>query len=89
MPIFFKSKVKNKKYAVRYNNKIINFGDSRYTQYKDSTGLGLYTNLNNNDKKRRASYIARASKIKNKEGQLTASLKSSANYYALRYLWSL
>lgn len=89
MPRFFKSNVKNKKYAVRYNNKLINFGDSRYSQYKDSTGLGLYSNQNNNDKKRRASYIARASKIKNKQGQLTASLKSSANYYAIRYLWGL
>lgn len=89
MPVFVKSNVKFKKYAVRYNNKLINFGDSRYTQYKDSTGLGLYTKQNNNDKKRRASYIARASKIKNKQGQLTASLKSSANYYAIRYLWGL
>ena len=88
MPTFQKSKVKNKKYAVKYKDKIINFGDSRFEQFSDSTGLGLYTKLNHNDEKRRASYIARASKIKNKEGKLTKNDPTSGNFYAMRYLWS-
>jgi len=88
MPIeFSKSKVKNKKYAVKYNGKTINFGDSRMEQYKDSTGLGLYTSKNHLDPVRRKSYLARAKGIKNKKGELTWKDKASANYYSVRYLW--
>ena len=40
------------------------------------------------DPKRRASYLARAKGIKNKQGQLTYKLKDSANYWAVRTLWA-
>ena len=33
------------------------------------------------------SYIARASGIRNKQGELTKDNKLSANYWAIRYLW--
>ena len=53
MPIEFrKSKAKNKKYAVTYNNKTINFGDTFSSQWRDSTILGLYRHLDNNDIKK-------------------------------------
>tara|TARA_R110001606_G_scaffold385891_1_gene549645 strand:+ start:208 stop:459 length:252 start_codon:yes stop_codon:yes gene_type:complete len=82
-----KSKAKGKKYAVVYNGKTINFGDSNMAQYKDSTGLGLYSSKNHLDPVRRKSYLARAKGIKNKSGQLTWKLKTSANYYSVHYLW--
>ena len=84
---FSKSKAKNKKYAVIYNGKTINFGDSRMAQYKDSTGLGLFSSKNHLDPIRRKSYLARAKGIKNKKGELTWKDKASANYYSVRYLW--
>ena len=52
--IFEKSTRKGKKYMVMYNNKKIHFGDSNMDQYKDSTGLGIYSNKNHLDKKRQA-----------------------------------
>ncbi len=39
------------------------------------------------DPKRRASYLARAKGIKNKQGELTYKLKDSANYWSVGYLW--
>ena len=67
---FKKSHLKNKKYdAVLYNTKtkrknIIPFGSIKsngtpYQQYKDTTGLGLYTKYDHVDKKRRERYRKR------------------------------
>ena len=85
---FKKSTRPGKKYMVVVNGKTIHFGSSSEQQYKDTTGLGLYTHLNHNDEKRRASYLARAKGIKDKNGNLTWKNKNSANYYAIRWLWS-
>ena len=85
---FKKSTRKGKKYMVVVDGKTIHFGDSSMHQFKDSTGLGLYTHLNHNDEKRRASYLARAKGIKNRQGELTWKDKNSANYYSVKYLWS-
>ena len=77
----FVSKAKNKKYSVyvKSNNKsgikLLHFGQKGYedfTQHKD--------------KKRQASYLARAKGIKNKKGELTWKDKNTANYWAVR-LW--
>ena len=87
MPVFTKSKSKGKKYAVIYNNKTINFGSSTNSQFKDKTGLGLYTHLNHGDKTKRAAFRARMSKIKNKSGEYVYKLKSSPAYWAYNYLW--
>ena len=57
---FRRSESKNKKYDALIQNKrtdkmyIIPFGDKQYQHYNDSTGLGLYSNLDHNDKARRA-----------------------------------
>ena len=86
---FKKSTRKGKKYmVVAPNGKTIHFGSLSNEQYRDTTGLGLYTHLNHNDEKRRASYLARAKGIKNGQGRLTWQDKNSANYFSIRYLWS-
>ena len=62
---FEKSIHRHKKYDAILRNKKsgrrvrVPFGDASYAQYKDSTGLGLYTKLNHNDLKRRARYRQR------------------------------
>jgi len=89
MPIFRKSNRKDKKYnVVTPGGKTVHFGSSRYGQYKDSTGLGLYSHLDHNDKERQKRYLARAKGIKNKDGKLTSDDPESANYYSIKYLWS-
>ena len=77
----FKSTAKGKKMSVYVmkdgKKKLIHFGDSNmqdYTQHKD--------------KERRKSYLARSAKIRDKNGNLTANDKNSANYYSRRYLWA-
>ena len=88
MPEFKKSTRKGKKYMVKTpSGKWIHFGSSSMQQYKDSTPLKLYSNLDHGDKKRRISYLARAKGIKNKQGNLTWKNKESSNYYSIRYLW--
>lgn len=67
-----------KKYMAKVNNEWVHFGDNRYGQYKDRSGLGLYSYLDNNDEKRRASYIARHGSNP-KEG--------TAGWFALNVLW--
>jgi len=88
MPEFKKSTRKNSKYMVKTpKGKWIHFGSSSMEQYKDSTGLGLYSHLNHLDKDRRKRYLARAKGIKNKQGELTWKDPESSNYYSIKYLW--
>jgi hypothetical protein len=88
MPTFSKSNRSGKKYSVKTpSGKIVHFGSSVSEHYNDSTGLGAWSHKNHNDEKRRASYLARSSGIKNKSGQLTKNNKESANYYSINYLW--
>ena len=83
---FQKSKAKNKKYSAILKNKetnrtvTVNFGDKRYQQYNDSTGLGLYSHLNHNDKKRRSLYRARH-KVHLKPGYYSPA------FFSYKYLW--
>lgn len=80
---------KYKKYMVKTpKGKIIHFGDKRYEHFKDTTGLGKYSNLNHNDKKRRENYCKRAKGIKDGKGKSTYNNKESPNYYSMKYLWS-
>lgn len=91
MYLFQKSNRKHKKYKVTFQEKgktyNVHFGDVRYQQFKDSTPLKLYSHLDHKDKERRKRYLARATKIRNKEGQLTKNNKKFANYWAIKYLW--
>jgi hypothetical protein len=83
---FEKSHLKNKKYnAILKNTKYTNkyktvpFGDPKYSQYKDRTGLGLYSHKDHNDKLRRLKYRLRhGNNIKN---------KFSSAYFSYFFLW--
>ena len=83
---FERSNTKNKKYNAILVNKLtkkikrVPFGDSRYEQYRDITGLGLYSSKDHNDKTRRNLYRQRHAK----------DLKDnyfSAGYFSYYYLW--
>jgi hypothetical protein len=76
---------KNKKLKVEVDGKTIHFGDTRYEHFFDKTGL-LPKSQNHNDDKRRTSYLARASKIKDSTG-LASDNPKSANYHAIKILW--
>jgi hypothetical protein len=93
-PILFKpwvNKGKGSKYWVYVKSdnkkgfKKIGFGLKGYQHYKDK--LGYYKSLDHLDKQRRDRYRARASKIKNKKGELTYKDKNTSNYWAFHYLW--
>ena len=87
MPVFSKSTRKGKKYSVVTPlGKTIHFGQLAYKQYKDTTGLGLYSHLDHLDESRRKNYLSRAKGIKNKNG-LAWTDKESPNYYSVHYLW--
>ena len=91
-----KSKAMNKKYAAIVFNKItkklrrINFGDSRYENFKDSTGLGLFTSKNHGDRKRRKAYFMRHSGVSTKIKAVKKerlSGKYSAKLLSHMFLW--
>ena len=69
----------------------IHFGDSRYEHYADKVpkarGGGLWTNLDHKDKKRRANYRARHSKIKTKDGRLAIDVQYSPAFFSYHFLW--
>jgi tetrahydromethanopterin S-methyltransferase subunit E len=72
---------KHKKYMAVFlleTKRTVHFGDNRYQQYKDSTGLGKYTHLNHGDAVRRHRYYQRHGKN---------ALKYSAKYFSHKYLW--
>ena len=87
-----KSTRKNKKYMVEIEGKKIHFGDNRYEQYKDRTKLGLYSNLNHNDPKRRQNYFKRHSGVNTRREAIEKELKLSngklnAKILSHIYLW--
>lgn len=75
-----------KKLMTIVNGKKIYFGQMGYMHYKDKTGL-LDKSLSHLDKDRRSRYLARASKIENKEGEYTGLNPESPNYHAINILW--
>ena len=72
---FGKSCMKNKRYYVIYNNKIIHFG---------SVGR---TFIDHHNLAKKKAWYARHSKIRNKLGQRVINLRSSPSYYSARILW--
>ena len=68
---------KNNKYvATLSSGKKIHFGSPNYPDY-----------LIHQDKDRRDRYLARATKIKNKQGELTYTNPESSNYWTVHLLW--
>ena len=86
---FRKSSTKNAKYdaIISDSGKIryVPFGDNRYQHYHDR--IGLYSNLNHNDLKRRDEYRKRHSAIKTKDGKLAYQQLYSPAYFSFYYLW--
>jgi len=83
---FIRSKTKGKKYdAIIENVKTgqiatLPFGDVKYDQYIDSTGLKLYSHKDHNDKMRRTLYRKRH------EVYLKTNMYSPG-YFSWRFLW--
>ena len=68
---------KNNKYMVTLKSgKKVHFGSIKYADY-----------LTHKDKERREKYLTRATKIKNKQGQLTYNNLESANFWSVNLLW--
>ena len=83
-----RSKKKNKKYEVTFlDGTKLDFGDTRYQHYKDRTKYKYYKKDDHLNLDRRKSYLARASQIKDKNGNLTRNNPKSPNFYSLRLLW--
>ena len=82
---FERSRTRGKKYDSIIEDKVtkrqqrVPFGDVNYQQYRDTTGLKLYSRLDHNDPKRRAAYKARHENTRHK--------KFSSSWYADRFLW--
>jgi hypothetical protein len=82
---FQKSQRKYKKYDAVLQHKrtkkvvLIPFGDTRYQQFHDSTGLGLYSHLDHNDEQRRQNYWSRH--------RADSKVQFSAGFFAANYLW--
>ena len=71
------SKRKNNKYMVTLSSgKKIHFGSSHYPDY-----------LIHKDQERKERYLARAKKIKNKQGELTYTNPESSNFWSVNLLW--
>ena len=85
MSIRFVKGPKNYKYTAIIGNRHVNFGDKRYQHYHDK--IGLYSNLDHNDKQRRANYRKRHSAIRKKDGKRAVDVKYSPAWFAYRYLW--
>ena len=83
---FQKSNTKGKKYDAIIENKktgrkvTLPFGDQSFSQYIDSTGLGLYSHKDHNDKIRRTLYRKRH------EVFLKPDMYSPS-YFSWRFLW--
>ena len=78
----------------KYSNKIrhIDFGDSLYGQYKDSTGLGIFTRHDHEDIRRRINYFKRFSGMDNKKDALKKEIGDTNGFYSAKilshmYLW--
>ena len=68
---------KNNKYmATLQSGKKVHFGSSQHEDY-----------LIHKDQDRRDRYLARAKKIKNKQGELTYTNPESANFWSINLLW--
>jgi hypothetical protein len=82
---YYKSSKPDKKLMVIVDGKKIHFGSSAMQHYKDRTGI--WKSKDHGDSKRRENYKNRASGIKGKDGKLTYTDETKANYHAYHILW--
>lgn len=74
------SKAKGKRFSIKVNDKIINFGLFPYA------GKGTF--LDHKDDKIKSAWIARHSKIKLKDGRFAYKVVDSPEYLAYNILWA-
>jgi hypothetical protein len=67
--------------------KRVSFGNQNYQQFRDSTPLQLYKNLNHFDVNRLKNYSARHSKVVDKDGKPAYKKKYSRAWFSYYYLW--
>jgi hypothetical protein len=70
------STAKGKKFMVTVDGKRVHFGQAGASDF-----------IEHGDEARRQRYLARASKIRDKRGNLTWKRKSSANFWSVHVLW--
>ena len=93
--LILKSSRNDKKYMAIIGKQKIHFGGNPnhpYYQYRDSTGLGLYSHLNHNDKNKRRLYLKRHHGVNTKREALKEELRNNngritAKYLSTKYLW--
>lgn len=73
----YSSRKSNKYMVTLPDGKKVHFGSQQYPDY-----------LIHEDSARKERYLARAKKIKNKQGELTYEKPESANYWSVRLLWA-
>lgn len=74
---FGRSPRKNKKYFVELpDGERIHFGHALYDDF-----------LTHRDRERQRRYLARASRIRDKQGRLTANNPRSSNFWSIRINW--
>ena len=73
------SKAKNKRFAIKYNDKIVNFGLWPFS------GEGTW--IDHNNAKLRFAWKARHSKIQLKDGRLAYKTPGQPEYYSWNILW--
>jgi len=82
---FRRSKTRGKKYdaiiqdITTKRTQTVPFGAQGYEQYRDDTGLGIYTRYNHLDPKRKKNYLSRHAN--------TMTKKWSPSYFSAKYLW--
>ena len=87
-----------KKYTAFVKNKKtkkvrrIHFGDRRYQQYKDRTGVGLYSHKNHGTRKRMQNYFSRHSGTKKRGKAIKKEKEKEKGHYnakilSHKYLW--
>jgi hypothetical protein len=64
----------------------IHFGDKRYEQFEDRV-LGLYSNKDHLDKRRRAAYRKRHGVTLTKDRRRAVDVKFSPAWFSWHYLW--
>lgn len=88
---YVKGKGDYKYTAILSDGKRVNFGNKHYQHYKDSVpknlGGGIWSSKDHNDKKRRAAYRKRHSKIKLKDGRYSYQVKYTPAWFSYYYLW--
>jgi hypothetical protein len=82
---FTKSTNPNKKYDIVVDGKKISFGAAGYQQYHDK--IGLYSNLDHKDVKRRQAYRNRHSKILLADGRPAYKVRYTPAWFSWNYLW--